>query len=115
MKYLIGLFIGLIIGIVLFIIWKKIFGKYLPMEDSVLLNVICAIGYFLVCMIMEDSVLLNVICAIGYFLVCMISGALVASFNIYAIFIGIVLLSIALIISYGFGIYYKVTATNFCY
>ncbi len=51
MKYLIGLFIGLIIGIVLFIIWKKIFGKYLPMEDSVLLNVICAIGYFLVCMI----------------------------------------------------------------
>lgn len=91
MKYLIGLFIGLVIGIVLFIIWKKLFGKYLPMEDSVLLNVICAIGYFLVCMI---------------------SGTLIASFNIYAIFIGIVLLFIALILSYGFGIYYKVTATK---
>lgn len=91
MKYLIGLFIGLIIGIVLFIIWKKIFEKYLPMEDSVLLNVICAIGHFLVCMI---------------------SGALVASFNISAIFIGLVLLFIALIISYGFGIYYKVISTK---
>lgn len=91
MKYLIGLSIGLIIGIVLFIIWKKIFGKYLPMEDSVLLNVICAIGYFLVCMII---------------------GALFASFNIYAIFTGIALLFVALIITYGFGIYYKVISTK---
>lgn len=91
MKYLIGLFIGLIIGIVLFIICKKIFGKYLPMEDSVLLKVICAIGYFLVCMI---------------------SGTLISSFNIYAIFTGIALLLVALVITYGFGIYYKVIATK---
>ena len=91
MKYLIGLIIGLIVGIVLFIGWKKIFGKFLPMEDSVLLKVISAIGYSIACMA---------------------CGALVASFNIYAVFAALVLIIITFLVTYGFGIYYKVTSTK---
>lgn len=92
MKYLIGLFIGLIIGIVLFIIWKKIFGKYLPMEDSVLLKIIFAINYLLAGIIS---------CSI-----------IIGNLNIYGICVGVIFIVIALIISYGFGIYYKVIATK---
>ena len=40
MKYLIGAIIGLIFGIFLYIIWKKLFGKYLPLEDALLLKII---------------------------------------------------------------------------
>lgn len=89
MKYLICACIGLILGIILYIVWKKIFGKYLPLEDAFLLKLICAIGYYLVGII---------------------NGALFASLNIYAICVGLFLLLIVFAISYGFGLYYKVIA-----
>lgn len=92
MRYLIGLFIGLIIGIALFLIWKKIFRKYLPMEDSVLLKIIFAINYLLAGIIS---------CSI-----------IIGNLNIYGICVGVIFIVIALIISYGFGIYYKVIATK---
>ena len=91
MKYLIGAIIGLIFGIFLYIIWKKLFGKYLPLEDALLLKIIWAIGYYFVGTI---------------------NGIIFASFNIYAIGVGLLLLFVVFIISYGFGIYYKVIATK---
>lgn len=91
MKYFIGAGIGLILGIVFYILWKKIFGKYLPLEDAFLLKLICAIGYYLVGII---------------------NGALFASLNIYVICVGLFLLFIVFAISYGFGLYYKVISTK---
>lgn len=91
MKYLIGAVVGLVIGVILYNLWKKLFGKYLPLEDSFLLKLICAVGYYLVGIT---------------------NGTLFVILNIYAICGGLVLLFIVLIISYGFGIYYKVIATK---
>ena len=91
MKYIIGIIIGLIGGIFLYILWKKLFGKYLPLEDSFLLKLICAVGYYIVGMI---------------------NGGLFAIGNIYAIGVGLLLLFIVFIISYGFGIYYKVVSSK---
>ena len=91
MKFLLGIIIGLIAGIFLYILWKKLFGKYLPLEDAFLLKLICAVCYYIVGMI---------------------NGTLFATGNIYAIGGGLFLLFIISIISYSFGIYYKVIASK---
>lgn len=87
MKYLITSLIVLAIGIVLYILWKKIFKKYLPSEDSLLLRFICSFIYYIT----------GIAC-----------GILFATTNIYAILAGLILLFITFVISYGFGLYYKV-------
>ena len=43
MQYILGLIIGLIVGIICFSLWKKEYGKYLPLEDALLLKVICGL------------------------------------------------------------------------
>ena len=91
MKYLVGMGTGLVIGIFLYMLWKKVFGKYLPSEDAFLLKLICSAGYYF----------------IG-----IIDGALFTSMNIFAICIGFFLLFIVFAISYAFGIYYKIIATK---
>ncbi|MGN0728531.1 hypothetical protein [Treponema sp.] len=91
MKYLIGALIGLVAGIILYILWKKIFKKYLPLEDSLFLRFICSSAYYIAGII---------------------NGVLFATMNIYAISTGLILLFIIFAISYGFGLYYKVLATK---
>ncbi|MCR5189729.1 MAG: hypothetical protein K6C97_12415 [Treponema sp.] len=91
MKYLIGFVVGIIVGIVLFNLWKKKYSKYLPMEDSFLLNFICGVLYILACII---------------------SGILFASTNAYAMSVALVILLLLFAISYGFGAYYKTIATK---
>lgn len=89
MQYAVGAILGLVAGIFLYVFWKKIFGKYLPDEDSLLLKVICCVVYIFACLI---------------------SGALFASGNEYAIGFGLIIL--LLIVTYCFGLYYKVIATK---
>lgn len=91
MQYAVGAILGLVAGIFLYVFWKKIFGKYLPDEDSLLLKVICCIVYIFACLI---------------------AGALFASGNEYAIGFGLIILILLLIVTYCFGLYYKVIATK---
>ena len=91
MRFLIGIALGLIVGILLYMLWKKNFRKYLPLEDAFLLKLICASAYYIVGII---------------------NGGLLATKNIYVIGIRLFLLFVVMLISYGFGIYYKVIATK---
>lgn len=91
MKYIIGIALGLVTGIFLYICWKKLFSKYLPLEDAFLLKLICAVGYYIVGMM---------------------NGGFFSTGNIYIIGIGLFLLFVVFAISYGFGIYYKIIASK---
>ena len=91
MQYVVGAILGSVAAIFLYVFWKKIFDKYLPEEDSLLLKVICCVVYIFACLI---------------------SGVLFVTKNKYAIGFGLILLILLLIVTYCFGLYYKVIATK---
>lgn len=86
MQYLLGLICGVIIGIITYIIWRRLFKKYLPYEDSLLLRIVAAL-------------VLNVIS--------LISGLCISSQNKYFTITGIILYFMTLLIFFCIGIYYK--------
>lgn len=92
MRYIVGLIIGIFVGILLYILWKKLFGKYLPSEDSFLLR-------FIIC---------SVYSVMG--LICGCSTA--ASLKIDVFFASVLLMLVVIIITYCFGLYYKVIASK---
>ena len=75
----------------MYILWKKIFGKHIPQEDSVLINLIC--------------------CA-GYIILGLIEGIIFYTGNKYVIGFGIGVFILVIIISYSFGLYYKVLSNH---
>ena len=91
MQYAIGAILGLVAGIFLYVFWKKKFSKYLPDEDALLLKVICCVVYIFACLI---------------------AGALFVTRNKYAVGFGFILLILLFVVTYSFGLYYKVIATK---
>ncbi len=91
MQYILGLIIGLIVGIICFSLWKKGYGKYLPLEDALLLKVIFG------------SVL------IIFGLIC---GLIFSFFNKNAILAALIIYALVFLISNLFGIYYKTITTK---
>lgn len=91
MKYIIGLVLGLVTGIFLYRIWNKIFGRYLPSEDSFLLKFICGSMYVISGLII---------------------GILFSIWNFITIGIGFFILILLIIVTYAFGFYYKVVASK---
>ncbi len=91
MLYAISSILGLLMGIFLFYFWKKLFYRYLPLEDATLLKIA---GFF--------------VFSIGGTL----SGFLISFKNKYTILIGVVLIALVVFISCCLGLYYKVIATK---
>lgn len=91
MQYILGLIIGLIVGIICFSLWKKGYGKYLPLEDALLLKVIFG----------SVLIILGLIC-----------GLIFSFLKKYTILAALIIYALVLLISILFGIYYKTIATK---
>ncbi len=87
MELVFKILFGLVVGIISYLIWKKLFKRFLPHEDAFIIKLFFSIGYL----------------SVG-----MLDGILLTSTNVLLNFVGFVFLFFLFVISYFFGIYYKI-------